>query len=135
MSFFGAIDGLSEPQRGGVQAIGTVAGIYLGSLLQHKDDRSRAEAAEKVALAGLIGLAGGIRVLLSSAIDAGARSRFTAPTTVQAYNHAHMEYLANIDAQARNLLAQAQAATQAWLPFVPEGERYVRDLAGEPDGR
>lgn len=43
LSLFGALESLPQWVRGGAQALGTLAGIYLGARFQHRDQRRTAE--------------------------------------------------------------------------------------------
>jgi hypothetical protein len=131
LTLFGTLNELSPAWRGLAQALGSLAGVYLGSQLQAKDMRQSTEGASRAAIANLVALASGIRSLIET--NAGFRNRLLAspPRTVDSYSNAIDSFLRGIDGQAISLLAHARAAAQAWLPFVPDGQEYVDNLVRE----
>jgi len=133
LTLFGTLDELWGWVRGLVQAVGTVAGIYLGARWQAKDDGSRVEGAARTAVVNMVALADGIQVLIANAGDHRNRLSALPPRTVESSMQASEAFVAGVDGQARSLLGQARAAARTWLQFVPNPDQYLTELAG--DGR
>jgi len=131
LTLFGALEQLPEWVRGTAQAIGTLAGIYLGAQFQARDQQRAAEGAAKSSILSLIALAKSIRALLDSLPQIGGRLRETPPLSVDAYQNAIDVFIAGLDAQSRALLAQAQAAAAAWYPFVRDDDPFMQQIADE----
>ena len=131
LSLFGALEGLPQGVRGAAQAIGTLAGIYLGAHFQSHDQRRTSEGAAKSSILNLAALAKSVRVLLASLGEARDRLRETPPRSLDGYQSTMEQLITGVDAQGRALLAQAEAAAQAWYPFVREDDPFMKQLSQE----
>jgi hypothetical protein len=128
LSLFGALEELPQWVRGTAQAIGTLAGIYLGAHFQAHDEQRTAEGAAKSSILNLVALAKSVGALLESLREAKSRVRESPPKSIDAYQNAYEGLIGGVDAQARALLAQAQAAAAAWYPFVRDDDPFMQQL-------
>ena len=131
LSLFGALEELPQAVRGLAQAIGTLAGIYRGAHFQSHDQRRTSEGAAKTSILSLAALAKSVRVLLDSLSEARDRLRETPPRSLDGFQNAVDQFITGVDAQGRALLAQAEAAAQAWYPFVREDDPFMKQLSQE----
>jgi len=130
LSLFGALEAFPQWVRGTAQAIGTLAGIYLGAHFQAHDNRKAAEGAAKSSVVNLVALAKGIGALIQSIADTRERLQSEPPRSLDAYQNAFNGMLTGVDAQGRAILAQAEAATAAWLPFVRDDDPFMKQFGG-----
>jgi hypothetical protein len=128
LALFGALEDLPEWVRGGTQALGTLAGIYLGAHFQAHDQQRTAEGAAKSSILNLVALAKSVGALLESLREAKTRVREFPPKSVDSYLNAYEGLIGGVDAQARALLAQAEAAAAAWYPFVRDDDPFMQQL-------
>jgi hypothetical protein len=135
LATLGALDGLPAWLRGVLQAAGTLSGIWLGAHLQFRDESLRIESAGRSALAHLVALAKSIQILIVNAADHQGRISNAPPQRVDTITRTTEVFVAGVDGQARALLAQARAAAEVWLPYVPDSDQYLTDLADDFDGR
>ncbi len=73
LSLFGALEDLPQWVRGTAQAVGTLAGIYLGAHFQANDERRTGEGAAKSSILNLVALAKSVGALLESLRETGLR--------------------------------------------------------------
>lgn len=118
LTLIGALDNVPVLLRGSAQALGTLAGVYLGARLQAHDDRTSIAGAANSALANLVALAESIKLLIATSESFRERTVTSTPQTVAAFQHTSESLLAGIDNQARMLLTQAQAAATVWVPYA-----------------
>lgn len=124
----GTLDNLPAVWRGLAQGFGTVAGIYLGAHLGVGEDRGKQEAASRVAIGNLVALARSLQLVLLTTDEARARWSNRPPRDLTAAQSAADATLAAVDVQCRALLSQAEAAAEAWVPYVdPEWLRQQRE--------
>lgn len=128
LSLFGALEDLPQWVRGTAQAVGTLAGIYLGAHFQANDERRTAEGAAKSSILNLVALAKSVGALLESLRETKTRMRESPPRSLDAYHNALEGLVGGIDAQGRALLAQAEAAAAAWYPFVSDDDPFMKQL-------
>lgn len=128
LSLFGALETLPQWVRGAAQALGTLAGIYLGSQWQAHDQRRTAEGAAKTSILHLVALAKSIQALLAFSEAAKERLREEPPRTIESFQNAVGGVVSGVDAQAKALLAQAEAATSAWAPFIRKNDPFMRQF-------
>ncbi len=132
LTLAGTLDDLPPLVRGTSQALGTLAGIYLGARWQAADQRTALEGTAAPALANLVALAGSIKLVIATTDQFRQRATSETPRTIEAFAHTSETLLAGIDNQARTLLTQVQAAAAAWVPFVNDPEAYLgRMIEGE----
>ncbi len=116
LTLVGTLDDLPSLLRGGAQALGTLAGVYLGARLQSRDVKIALEGAAEAALANLFALADSIKLLIATSDDFREHAASSSPSTLAAWSHSTETLLSGLDNQARMLLTQAEAAAAAWEP-------------------
>jgi hypothetical protein len=135
LTLLGTLKDLPQEMRVTAQALGTLSGIYLGSLWQAHDQRRTAEGAAKSSISHLVALAKGLQALIDLLDKVTQRLRETPPKSIDAYQNAVESALSGIDAQSRGFLAQANAAAEAWYPFLRENDPFMQELrnrTGQP---
>lgn len=135
LALFGALESLPEWVRGIAQAIGTLAGIYLGARFQYRDQRRLAEGAAKSSIQNLFALAKSVRALLDSLENTRSRLRESAPRSVDSFQQSSERIMEGVDAHSRAILAQAEAAAAAWAPFLRADDPLLRRLDGDTSDR
>ncbi len=127
LTFVGVTDNLPSVVRGLAQAGGTAAGIALGARWQGMEEKTSIEGTARSALANLVALANGIRLMIATTESFREHANPT-PRTVEALRHSSETLLTGLDNQARMALAQTGAAAASWLPFVADAEEYLSNF-------
>lgn len=131
LSLFGALETLPQWVRGTAQAVGTLAGIYLGAHFQASDEKRAAEGAAKSSILNLIALAKGVKALSESLDGTKLQLRESPPKSIDSYSNAVNSLLNGLEAHSRAILAQAEAAARAWYPFVKDDDPFMAQIEGE----
>lgn len=133
LTLFGALNDVPAIARGIAQAVGTIAGVYLGARYQAVDERTASEGTARAALANLVALARGLKYVIATTDAFRARMAITPPSTIAAFQYTSETLLAGLDSQARALLSQVGAAASAWMPYLPNSDPYLRTFTGDAD--
>ncbi|WP_375490363.1 hypothetical protein [uncultured Jatrophihabitans sp.] len=133
LTLFGSLNDLWGWVRGSAQAIGTLAGIYLGAHLQLGDQRRAAQGAATTSIVNLGALAKSVNALLTSLEAHKTRLLNSPPKTNDSFQQASQALIEGVDSHCRGLLAQAEAAALAWEPFIDRNDQAVREIGAAPD--
>lgn len=134
LTLVGALNDLPAALRGSAQALGTLAGVYLGARLQAQDQRHYLSGAANAALENLFALAESIKLLIATSEAFRARIATSTPQTISAFQHTSESVLGSLDNQARMLLTQAEAAAAVWLPFAAGAQNSSLGQRSSPRG-
>lgn len=133
-TLFGVLDDLPNWLRGLLQAAGTLAGIYLGSMLQYADQRTGLESVGDTAVSHLAAIAMSITLTIdhigatrSAIVDGSPKSIAAIQTQIDSV-------LQGVDVQLRGVLTQAEAAARTWQPYSPNYSELTRGSDATPEG-
>lgn len=133
-TIFGVLESVPTWLRGIVQALGTLAGVYLGSMLQYGDQRSRLEAVGDTAVSHLAALARSITLMIDHVGRARVAVADGTPKNIASVQLQTETLLDGIDVQLRGVLTQAEAAARSWQPYSPEYDTITRGNGTVPEG-
>lgn len=128
----GALEDVWTWVRVTTQGLGTLAGVYLGAKITNDDDRRSVEASARTALANLYSLAASIQHMLQGLETARRRSTDNPPASIVAAVTQAEIMLDGMQTQVLVLLSQAEAAAQAWVPYVSADWLAEQKQAKEP---
>jgi hypothetical protein len=134
-TLFGVLDDLPDWLRGLIQAGGTLAGVYLGSMLQFGDQRYRLEAVGDSAVSHLAAIAKSITLIIDHIADVRSSMANGSQKTIATVQSRADSALNGIDVQLRGVLTQAEAAAQDWRPYSPNFLALTRTQQGADEGR
>lgn len=119
-SVLGALDELPVIVRAGLQALGTVGGIFCGYWLQLRISDLKAEGAVRSAVSGLLGTTQTVQGMIENMASQRAKlsnhahqHKYSIQTHAEAVLEAEEAYL-------KTLLPQMQAAVDAWRAVDPK---------------
>jgi len=126
----GWTDGLPDWLRAVIQGVGTVAGIYLGVLLQEADQKSQLEAVGDSAVTHITATARSLNSTLLYIAEARRAISTTAKSIAGVQTQADA-VLNGISAQLEGILHQTGANAKTWQPYSPNFESITESTDGE----